>query len=86
MNGKSVLLGAAVAGLCLVGAGCASNSSSEVIGKCHGVNACKGTGDCGGKTHACAGHNKCKGAGWKKMTQDNCKDKGGEFVSKGSNS
>lgn len=81
MNGKSILIGAAVAGLCLAGSSCSSSSSKEVIGKCHGVNACKGAGDCGGRTHACAGHNKCKGAGWKKMTKSTCDTKGGKFVS-----
>ena len=82
MDGKSLLIGAAVAGLCLTGAGCSSSSSHDVIGKCHGVNACKGSGDCGGRTHACAGHNKCKGAGWKKMTESACKAKDGKFVTK----
>ena len=44
MDKKSVLIGAAMAGLCLVGVGCASNSATDVIGKCHGVNKCKGSG------------------------------------------
>ncbi|HTL48840.1 MAG TPA: hypothetical protein VL688_12340 [Verrucomicrobiae bacterium] len=32
--------------------------------QCHGVNSCKGTGECGGKGHSCAGKNACKGQGW----------------------
>ena len=80
MNSKNLLIGVAVAGLCLVG-GCASKSTSTAAGKCYGVNACKGHGDCGGKGHACAGKNKCKGKGFKKMSKDYCSTKGGRFVS-----
>jgi uncharacterized membrane protein len=39
---------------------------------CYGVNKCKGTGDCGGKTHSCAGQNKCQGKGWLKLDKDTC--------------
>ena len=42
--------------------------AKEVVGECHGINSCKGTGDCGGKGH-----------GWKKISQKACTDKGGEF-------
>jgi hypothetical protein len=49
------------------------------MGECHGINACKGQGDCGGKGHECAGKNKCKSKGWKKMTADDCKEKKGKF-------
>ena len=41
---------------------------------CLGVNACKGTSECGveGKT-ACKGQNACKGQGWTSLTKKECK-------------
>lgn len=58
------------------------SSSGEVAkGECHGVNSCKGKGECGGKGHACAGQNSCKGKGWVKMSKDDCEAKGGKFKS-----
>ena len=45
------------------------------MGECHGVNACKGKGDChqkGKHGHGCAGKNACKGKGWTKMTKEDC--------------
>ena len=79
----NVLLGAAVSTLLLAGTAIAqaeANPDGEAVkGECHGVNACKGQGDCGGKDHACAGKNACKGAGFKKMTEAECKDADGTF-------
>lgn len=46
--------------------------------ECHGVNACKGQGECGGKGHACGGKNACKGQGWISMTKEECDSKGGK--------
>ena len=39
---------------------------------CYGINKCKGTGDCGGKEHACAGKNACKGASFIELPKDIC--------------
>ena len=39
---------------------------------CYGINACKGTGDCGGKGYSCAGKNACKGQGFIKLPSDVC--------------
>ncbi len=44
-------------------------------GECHGVNSCKGKGECGGKGHSCAGKNSCKGKGWVKMNKEDCAKK-----------
>jgi len=52
-------------------------------GECHGMNACKGQGDCGSKDYSCAGNNSCKGQGWKKMSEEDCKKAKGTFVSHG---
>ena len=84
MDAKKLLIGAALAGLMVGVSACSSGSSTtgSVVGECHGINACKGTGDCGGKGHGCAGMNTCKGKGWKKMTQADCESKSGKFVSK----
>jgi uncharacterized membrane protein len=45
--------------------------------KCQGVNSCKGSGSCSGGDHGCAGKNGCKGQGWTKLTEKDCKAKGG---------
>lgn len=86
MNRKKILVGAAFSAMFL--AGCKDEvknnnttlaDGSKVEGQCHGVNACKGKGACGGQGHACSGHNSCKGKGWLKMTAEECKEKGGQF-------
>ncbi len=48
--------------------------------KCSGINSCKGTGACGGATHACAGQNNCKGQGWIKTSKADCEAKGGKIL------
>ena len=48
-------------------------------GECHGINACKGKGACGGPGYSCAGNNACKGKGWISMTEADCKIKKGTF-------
>ncbi|OUR96676.1 hypothetical protein A9Q84_10055 [Halobacteriovorax marinus] len=86
MRTKDLLVGAALLGLSAIlpNATSAMSSSSdkgeeEMTGKCQGINSCKGTGACSGKTNSCAGHNSCKGKGWVKVTKKQCMDKGGTF-------
>ena len=76
---KALLTSAALSGLMI--AGCASSGShhdsggglhAAVEGQCHGVNACKGKGDCSGKGYKCAGENACEGKGWLKMSKAQC--------------
>ncbi len=80
---KTILVTAALTGLMLTA--CASNptssnsDSSAAAGECHGVNACKGQGECGGPGHACAGKNSCKGQGWVKLSKADCDQKSGTF-------
>lgn len=71
---KRSLIVASIAGLMVVtGAAIANASSSHATADaCYGVNQCKGTGACGGKTHGCAGKNACKGQGWVHMDNDEC--------------
>ena len=93
-NDKKILLGSALAAFTLA-AGCSSmgmkksaSSASPAAaptgtlmakGECSGINACKGTGECGGVGHGCAGKNSCKGQGWVTTTEGDCKTKGGTF-------
>lgn len=61
---KQVLVAASVAGLLTAGGVFFSGSAMAEEVACFGVNACKGTGACGGKNHSCAGKNACKGQGF----------------------
>ena len=78
---KTAIVTAALAGLVLAGCATGGNSSDPSLakGECHGVNACKGKGDCGGAGYSCAGKNACKGQGWVKLTKVDCDLKGGKF-------
>lgn len=58
-------------------------AGEAVKGQCHGINACKGQGECGGAGHNCAGKNECKGKGWVFKTEAECKDAGGTFKEDG---
>lgn len=88
MTKKNLLIGAALTGMFALAA-CSSTEEKKdeaapaapvvATGECHGINACKGKGECGGKGHGCAGKNTCKGKGWTKMTKADCEAKKGEF-------
>ncbi|MBV6492032.1 MAG: hypothetical protein LDLANPLL_00021 [Turneriella sp.] len=80
MKKSNLLVAAALTGLALGGSLSAKKPKSKAkYGECHGINACKGQGECGSKDHACGGMNACKGQGWKKMTAAECKAKKGTF-------
>jgi hypothetical protein len=51
--------------------------AAEAKVQCSGVNACKGKSDCATAKNGCHGQNECKGQGWVKMTEKECKAKGG---------
>jgi hypothetical protein len=77
---KKGMLTAAVTGI-LLGAAYAANSAEDKV-DCHGVNACKGQGDCAGvkangEKHGCAGQNECMGKGTMKLSKEECSTKGG---------
>jgi len=73
MKTSSILLSAAVAGITMGIAACASatppqaqssdNAAAEAKHACKGQNACKGQGGCKTDAHACKGQNACKGQG-----------------------
>ena len=74
--------GVAIASYSVALTSCAHNAADEAkgnVGACQGVNTCKGTADCGGKSNACKGQNECKGKGWLKMNKFECDEKGGKF-------
>ena len=76
-----MLLAASVAGLLTVGGVLSGINTAYADVNCVGVNACKGTGDCGGTGHGCAGKNECKGQGWLKFpTEELCKKVGGSIA------
>lgn len=90
MNKRQAFLTAALGGILMAGASIngatkikdhmKADKGKMVEGKCMGVNACKGKGDCGGKSHECAGKNACKGKGWNKMSKADCVKQKGKFV------
>jgi len=77
----------AVATLVLAGAGAdpKAKEKAEPTSKdtdkveCHGINSCKGKGECGGPGYECAGNNSCKGQGWLTKTKAECLKAGGKF-------
>ena len=70
---KKILIAASIAGLITVAAsGAATTAIAAENVPCYGVNACKGTGDCGGKGYSCAGKNACKGQGFISLKADVC--------------
>jgi len=85
MDRKTTLTAAALAAVTLA-AGCAhtGGASGGAVAKieCHGVNTCKGTGECGGLDHSCSGQNACKGQGWISLTPADCTGRGGTFTAK----
>ena len=84
MISKKTMLTAAIAGLTIASVGMtmdaqANKHEKAEKGECHGVNSCKGKGECGGAGHSCAGENTCKGKGWVKMTKAECMKKKGKW-------
>ena len=81
-------MSAALSGL-LMAAGCAHSGDTMTTGEmakgqCHGVNNCKGHGECKSVGSSCEGKNDCKGKGWVTMSKGDCDAKGGAYVAKAS--
>jgi len=51
------------------------------MGKCMGVNSCKGHSACKIATSSCKGLNACKGQGFLEMSKAQCDEAGGNFES-----
>jgi uncharacterized membrane protein len=69
---KKTLLAASIAGLMTMSASAVTTVQAAEAVPCYGINACKGTGDCGGKGYSCAGKNACKGQGFIQLQADVC--------------
>lgn len=57
-------------------------SAEENLGRCYGINSCKGQSGCDTVNNSCAGRNSCKGKGWITSDKKTCDKKGGEFKTK----
>jgi uncharacterized membrane protein len=80
---RKVLISAAVCGLISMAAHAQgakpAPADAGAKGECHGVNACKGKGDCHGAGNSCKGTNACKGKGWNMMNKAECDKAKGTF-------
>lgn len=56
----------------------AADGGDDAKVSCSGVNDCAGKGECAANGNDCAGKNKCKGMGVVKLTEEECKAKGGK--------
>ena len=78
---KSALaLAAAAAALFATGCSSMCGESHEVLVKCAGSNACKGSSECATPDNSCKGRNSCKHAGWAYMSKSECVAHGGSVV------
>ncbi len=59
----------------------ASETKLDEVGKCWGVNSCKGSSNCKTLTSACAGKNACKSQGFLNLEFRECNELGGDFES-----
>ena len=75
---KALTTAAAIAALFASGMTVAVQASAkEAQVHCGGVTSCKGTSDCKTAENACKGQNSCKGHGFKVLSPEECKAKGG---------
>lgn len=78
---KTTMKMALVAATMISGTSVATSAHADeaTMGKCHGVNACKGKTACSTAEGACQGTNSCAGKGWLLMDEKSCKEKSGRF-------
>jgi hypothetical protein len=79
-----LILGAATAGIMAAATTASAAPAGDVkvaMGECHGINSCKGKGQCGGPGtgHECGGKNACKGQGWVRLSKADCATKKGTW-------
>ena len=55
-------------------------AEKEQVGRCYGINTCKGTGLCATAKSDCKGLNECKGQGVLVKTPTECKALGGTLT------
>lgn len=81
---KNAMVAASIAGLIAAANLAVSTPAQAATGElenCYGINACKGTGACGGKGSSCHGSNACKGTGFIQVAKGSCeKIQGGKLT------
>ncbi len=83
MRLRGIFVASAALGLLAASPGAASADHHEGGDvKCANINGCAGKGECAAAdgSHDCGGKNSCKGKGWVKVTEKECKEKGGEVL------
>jgi len=84
MSGRGILI--ASSALALLASGVLTGACSEAQGsevQCHGINSCKGQGECSALdgSHDCGGMNSCKGKGWLYTdSEQECREQGGTVI------
>jgi len=84
MSGRGILI--ASSALALLASGVLTGACSEAQGsevQCHGINSCKGQGECAAAdgSHDCGGKNSCEGKGWvTSESAEECTEQGGTVV------
>ncbi len=84
-TGKMVLASAAAALLASAPVSTYATTKDNAVGKCWGVNSCKGSSNCKTATSACAGKNSCKAEGFLTMKFVQCQELGGDFEKSNNN-
>lgn len=57
----------------------ADQPGGAAVGKCWGVNACKGKSECKSSGHGCKSQNSCRGKGFVMVSKEACEQIGGKF-------
>ena len=70
---------AAVAATLFLASPIGSLAAEQALGRCVGVNACKGQSSCRSAKNSCKGQNACKGRGFVELTKQQCDQVGGSF-------
>ena len=79
MKATGPVLAAAAAVLFATAPLAADKAGADTVGKCYGVNACKGKSSCKGAGHTCKSQNACKGRGFVVVSKEACEQIGGKF-------
>jgi len=78
-----IALAAAAATLFAAAPLAADKAGADAVGKCFGINACKGKSSCKSAGHTCKSQNACKGQGFVMVSKDACEQIGGRFEDSG---
>ncbi len=79
LRSSGLLFAAVAAALFATAPMAADQQPGSTLGKCYGVNACKGKSSCKSSGHGCKSQNACKGQGFVTVSKDTCEQIGGRF-------